>query len=72
MSAVGWVPFVVQTLACIEVLRRAGISVAPGSGFGPAGEGYFRISLTVPDEDLRRAMDRLGGLDLWSRSGESN
>lgn len=55
-----------------EVLRRVGVSVAPGSGFGSAGEGYFRISLTVPDENLKKAMDRLGELDLWRRAEENN
>jgi LL-diaminopimelate aminotransferase len=33
--------------------------VAPGRGYGEAGEGYFRISLTVGDERLAEAMDRL-------------
>ena len=27
---------------------------APGSSYGPNGEGFFRISLTVPDERLDR------------------
>jgi len=48
-----------------ELLNKAGVSVAPGAGFGFAGEGYFRVSLTVPDEDLAEAMDRLAALDLW-------
>jgi len=41
------------------LLERAGVIVAPGSGYGPGGEGYFRISLTVPDERLEEAMERL-------------
>ena len=31
----------------------------PGIGYGEPGEGYFRISLTYPDEVLQRAMARL-------------
>jgi LL-diaminopimelate aminotransferase len=32
----------------------------PGSAFGPAGEGYFRIALTVGPERLGEAARRLG------------
>ena len=42
------------------LLDRAGVVVAPGRGYGEGGEGFFRISLTVPDELLERAMDRVG------------
>ena len=41
------------------LLDRAGVVVAPGRGYGEAGEGFVRISLTVPDELLERAMERL-------------
>ena len=33
--------------------------VSPGSMYGPSGEGFFRISLTTPDELLREAVQRL-------------
>jgi LL-diaminopimelate aminotransferase len=42
-----------------ELLDRAAVVVAPGTGYGPHGEGYIRISLTVADERLREAMDRI-------------
>ena len=42
-----------------ELLDRAAVVVAPGTGYGPHGEGYIRISLTVPDDRLREAMDRI-------------
>ena len=32
------------------VLEQAGVVVSPGPAYGPSGEGFFRISLTVPDE----------------------
>jgi LL-diaminopimelate aminotransferase len=35
--------------------------VSPGSSYGPNGEGFFRISLTVPDERLAEAVERLRG-----------
>ena len=41
------------------VLDQAGIVVTPGSGYGPSGEGYFRISLTIPEERVREAAERL-------------
>jgi LL-diaminopimelate aminotransferase len=42
-----------------EVLERAGVVVSPGSAYGPNGEGFFRISLTVPDERLTEAIERM-------------
>jgi LL-diaminopimelate aminotransferase len=42
-----------------EVLERAGVVVSPGSAYGPNGEGFFRISLTVPDERLSEAIERM-------------
>jgi LL-diaminopimelate aminotransferase len=41
------------------LLDRAGVVVAPGRGYGLGGEGYVRISLTVADERLEEAMDRI-------------
>ncbi len=41
------------------VLDKAGIVITPGSGYGPSGEGYFRISLTIPEERVMEAAERL-------------
>jgi LL-diaminopimelate aminotransferase len=41
------------------LLDRAGVFVAPGSGYGPGGEGYVRFSLTAPDDRLEEAMERI-------------
>ncbi|HEX7063717.1 MAG TPA: LL-diaminopimelate aminotransferase [Bacillales bacterium] len=41
------------------ILERAGVVVTPGSAFGPSGEGYFRISLTVPVDRLHEAVERI-------------
>ena len=46
---------------CELVLDESGVVVSPGSSYGPNGEGFFRISLTVGDERLREAVDRLRG-----------
>ncbi len=41
------------------VLAQAAVIVSPGPSFGPSGEGYVRISLTVPDERLEEAARRI-------------
>jgi aspartate/methionine/tyrosine aminotransferase len=35
------------------------VVVSPGGAYGPNGEGFFRISLTIDDERLAEAVDRL-------------
>jgi LL-diaminopimelate aminotransferase len=42
-----------------RLLDLAGVFVAPGNGYGAAGEGFVRFSLTVPDDRLGGAMERL-------------
>jgi LL-diaminopimelate aminotransferase len=44
---------------CELVLEESGVVVSPGSSYGESGEGFFRISLTVPDERLAEAVERL-------------
>jgi LL-diaminopimelate aminotransferase len=44
---------------CELVLEQSGVVVSPGGSYGPNGEGFFRISLTVPDARLTEAMERL-------------
>jgi LL-diaminopimelate aminotransferase len=46
---------------CELVLEESGVVVSPGGSYGTNGEGFFRISLTVPDERLAEAMERLRG-----------
>ncbi len=41
------------------LLYEAQVAVTPGSGYGEHGEGYFRISLTYPDELIEEAMRRI-------------
>ena len=47
---------------CEHVLEQAGVVISPGAIYGPAGEGWFRISLTTPDDRLLEAVERLGKL----------
>ncbi len=41
------------------LLEKARIVGTPGSGFGPAGEGYFRLSAFGGREDVKEAIDRI-------------
>jgi LL-diaminopimelate aminotransferase len=53
-----------------RALEETGALVLPGSAFGPAGEGFFRIALTVGAERLRDAAGRLGRTLAASHRGE--
>jgi LL-diaminopimelate aminotransferase len=60
-----WVPLpagVMSAAFAKQALEQTGVVVLPGSAFGPAGEGFFRIALTVGAERLRLAAERLGGV----------
>ena len=48
---------------CEHVLEQTGVVVSPGGAYGPNGEGFFRISLTTPDDRLTEAMERIRRLD---------
>jgi len=40
-------------------LEDAAVVVSPGSMYGPSGEGFFRISLTTPDDRIAEAVERM-------------
>ena len=42
-----------------SVLEKTGVILTPGNAFGPSGEGYFRLSLSVPNERLFEAINRI-------------
>jgi LL-diaminopimelate aminotransferase len=42
-----------------KLLDQAGIIATPGSGYGQYGEAFFRIALTVPEERLQLALERI-------------
>jgi LL-diaminopimelate aminotransferase len=41
------------------LFEKAAVVVAAGTAYGRHGEGYIRISLTVPDKRLEEAMERI-------------
>jgi LL-diaminopimelate aminotransferase len=58
-----WAPvpegFATAAAYCEHVLERAAVVLSPGGAYGPSGEGFFRISLTTPDDRLLEAVERL-------------
>jgi len=47
---------------CEHVLEEAAVVISPGGAYGRSGEGFFRISLTTPDDRLLEAVARLRSL----------
>jgi LL-diaminopimelate aminotransferase len=48
-----------------DLLDQVGVAVTPGVGYGKNGEGYVRLSLTIPDALLVKGLSRLSG---WRNS----
>jgi len=57
-----WAPvpagYTSQELAA-RLLKESNLVVTPGNGFGPNGEGYFRMSLTMKETRLQEAVERI-------------
>jgi len=51
-----------------NLIEQAGVLLTPGSGFGPSGAGYVRLTLTTARERIIEALERLGGIDLGTRA----
>ena len=45
---------------CAELLEATGIALTPGNGFGPGGEGWARLALVHPVEELEAGAARIG------------
>lgn len=44
-----------------DLLEQVGVVVTPGIGYGKNGEGYVRLSLTIPDAGLVKGLSKLAG-----------
>jgi alanine-synthesizing transaminase len=44
----------------MKLLEEADVAVSPGTGFGPAGEGYLRMALVENENRLRQAVRQIG------------
>jgi LL-diaminopimelate aminotransferase len=49
---------------CSLLLNKAGVVITPGNGLGEAGEGYVRLTLTVPESRLEEAVERVRQVNL--------
>lgn len=49
-----------------DLLDKVGIVVTPGVGYGENGEGYIRLSLTIPDAELAKGLSKLAE---WKNTG---
>ena len=47
-----------------KLLEEVNVVVTPGSGYGTAGEGFIRLSLTIPDEQIDEGLKRLSQFTL--------
>lgn len=45
-----------------ELVRSVGVGLAPGTAFGPEGEGWLRLCFARENGSLQKAMERLGGV----------
>ena len=51
-----------------RLLDEVGVVVTPGIGYGPTGEGYVRLSITVPDDRLEEGVRRMESLaGSWTK-----
>ena len=42
-----------------RLIEEQGVVVTPGNGYGPSGEGYIRLSLTLPDNEVDEGVERI-------------
>lgn len=55
------------------LLRKTGVLVSPGFGFGEYGEGYIRIALNLPVDQIQKAIERIEKHShVWQRRYKPN
>jgi LL-diaminopimelate aminotransferase len=52
-----------------QLLEETDIVVTPGSSYGAYGEGYIRLSLTTPDEQVEKGCQRLESWSIPAKGG---
>ena len=51
-----------------KLLDEVNVVVTPGNGYGPGGEGYIRLSLTISDDLIDEGLRRLSTFSVDARS----
>ena len=54
---------------CTQLVEQTGVAIAPGAGFGKAGEGYIRFALVQSPEVLQSAVQQIGQFLSSASSG---
>ena len=55
----------------MTLLEQGDVAVSPGSGFGPAGEGFLRLALVENESRLRQAVRQIGRcLERQAKAGQ--
>jgi aspartate/methionine/tyrosine aminotransferase len=47
-----------ETVA-IDILENANVAITPGTAFGPSAEGYFRVTFSRSEEEIKEALKRI-------------
>lgn len=53
----------------LELMERSGVICVPGSSFGSLGEGYVRLALVLPPEQLREAVESIRRSGILEKRG---
>lgn len=61
-------PYTDSSAFCNRLLEETGVSITPGVIYGQYGEGYIRISLGTPTDQIKVAMQRL---EQWMKAAQS-
>ena len=58
-----WLPIPPRYKTSVEftddLMHKSGIVAVPGDAFGEYGQGYFRVSIVCPDEQLYEVIERM-------------
>jgi LL-diaminopimelate aminotransferase len=58
-----WLPLPKRYTSCHqfsqELLKTSGVVTVPGTAFGPGGEGFVRLSLVLPEDQLNECIERM-------------
>jgi len=51
-----------------KLIEEVGVVVTPGSGYGQYGEGYIRLSMTIPDDQLEIGIERIASVGVAGKA----
>lgn len=52
---------------CMELVERSGVLCTPGSSFGSLGEGYVRLALVLPPEEMEKAVQAIADSGILNK-----